>query len=101
MFGFSVDSVAPAAVANLNVEDALGSTYWTSTRDYPGLMVSWNASTDTDLASMPYEVYISTSKPGCIEDMQKVDTSGLETHTDAIKDSKPEIREFKRYGSVH
>ncbi len=85
LFDFSVDSVAPAAVANLNVEDALGKTSWQSTRDYPGLMVSWNASTDTDLASMPYEVYISTSKPGCIEDMQMVNTSGLETHTDGSK----------------
>ena len=101
VFGFSVDSVAPAAVANLNVEDALGSTNWTSTRDYPGLMVSWNASTDTDLTSMPYEVYISTSKPGCIEDMEKVDTSGLRDSHRWVKDSKPEIREFKRYGSVH
>ena len=101
VFGFSVDSVAPAAVANLNVEDALGSTDWTSTKDYPGLMVSWNASTDTDLASMPYEVYISTSKPSCIEDMQKVDTSGVRDSHRCIKDSKPEIREFKRYGSVH
>ncbi|WP_052725353.1 MULTISPECIES: hypothetical protein [Methanosarcina] len=79
---FSVDSVAPACVANLNVVDALGLTYWQYVNDYPGLMVSWNASTDADLADMPYEVYISTSKPGCIEDMQKVNTTGLETHTD-------------------
>src|SRR5690606_6910515 len=60
---FSVDSVAPACVANLNVVDAPGVTDWTSTRDYPGLMVSWNTSTDADLADEPYEVYISTSKP--------------------------------------
>lgn len=79
---FSVDSVAPACVANLNVEDALGLTYWQYLNDYPGLMVSWNASTDKDLADMPYEVYISTSKPSCIEDMQKVVTDGSETHTD-------------------
>lgn len=79
---FSVDSVAPACVANLQVEDALGQTYWQYVSDYPGLMVSWNASTDTDLADMPYEVYISSSKPSCIEDMQKVNTTGLETHTD-------------------
>jgi hypothetical protein len=79
---FSVDSVAPACVANLNVEDALGQTFWQYVNDYPGLMVSWNASTDTDLADMPYEVYISSSKPSCIEDMQLVNTTGLETHTD-------------------
>ncbi|AKB51891.1 hypothetical protein MSBRW_2638 [Methanosarcina barkeri str. Wiesmoor] len=79
---FSVDSIAPACVANLNVEDALGQTFWQYVNDYPGLMVSWNASTDEDLADMPYEVYISTSKPSCIEDMQKVNTTGLETHTD-------------------
>lgn len=79
---FSVDSVAPACVANLNVEDALGQTFWQYVNDYPGLMVSWNASTDKDLADMPYEVYISSSKPSCIEDMQLVNTTGLETHTD-------------------
>jgi len=80
---FSVDSVAPACVANLNVEDALGLTDWRYVVDYPGLMVSWNASTDKDLASKdPYEVYISTSKPSCIEDMQKVVIDGTATHTD-------------------
>lgn len=80
---FSVDSVDPACVANLNVRDAFGSTSWYSIRDYPGLVVSWNANTDSDLRpTEPYEVYISTSKPSCIEDMQKVDTSGSETHTD-------------------
>ena len=83
---FSVDSVDPACVANLNVRDALGSTSWYSIRDYPGLVVSWNANTDKDLRpTEPYEVYISTSKPSCIEDMLKVDTSGLETHTDGSR----------------
>ncbi len=82
MKSFSVDSVAPACVANLNVVDAPGLTYWQYVNDYPGLYVGWNASTDADLAEMPYEVYISTSKPSCIEDMQKVNTTGLETHTD-------------------
>lgn len=79
---FSVDSECPAPVANLCVEDAPGYTDWTSTKDYPGLMVSWNASTEEDLANMPYEVYISTFKPDCIEDMQRVITDGSETHTD-------------------
>ncbi|MDD4522273.1 MAG: Ig-like domain-containing protein [Methanosarcina sp.] len=79
---FSVDSECPAPVANLCVEDAPGYTDWTSTKDYPGLMVSWNASTEEDLANMPYEVYISTFKPGCIEDMQRVITDGSENHTD-------------------
>lgn len=80
---FSVDSKCPAPVANLNVEDAFGLTDWVSVRDYPGLMVSWNASTDEDLDSdEPYEVYISTSKPTCIEDMKKVRIDGKETHTD-------------------
>ncbi|RXA20244.1 hypothetical protein EQO05_06630 [Methanosarcina sp. MSH10X1] len=80
---FSVDSKCPAAVANLKVEDAFGLTDWISVRDNPGLMVSWNASTETDLDSdEPYEVYISTSKPNCIEDMKKVIIDGSETHTD-------------------
>ena len=89
---FSVDSVAPACVANLNVVDAPGVTDWTSTRDYPGLMVSWNASTDADLADEPYEVYISTSKPGCIEDMQKVSINGSETHTDGTLTPNQRLR---------
>jgi hypothetical protein len=88
---FSVDSIAPASVANLNVLDALGLTYWQETRDYPGLMVSWNPSTDKDLVKLPYEVYISTSKPSCIEDMQKVNTTGLETHTDGTKTPNQEL----------
>lgn len=89
---FSVDSVAPACVANLNVVDAPGVTDWTSTRDYPGLMVSWNTSTDADLADEPYEVYISTSKPGCIEDMQKVRIDGRETHTDGTLTPNQRLR---------
>lgn len=88
---FSVDSKAPACVANLNVEDAPGLTYWQYVSDYPGLMVSWNASTDSDLADNPYEVYISTSKPSCIEDMQQVNTTGLETHTDGTQTPNQEL----------
>jgi len=69
---FSVDSVAPACVANLNVVDAPGETYWNGLSNSPGLYVSWNASTEKDLASKPYDVLISTFKPNCIEDMEKV-----------------------------
>lgn len=81
---FSVDSVAPACVANLKVEDTPGETNWTDLNNSPGLYVSWNASTDKDLDSKPYGVFISTSKPSCIEDMEQV-TSTSDTSL-TIKD---------------
>lgn len=72
---FSVDSVAPACVANLSVKDIPGETYWNGLINSPGLYVSWNASTEKDLAAQPYDVLISPFKPNCIEDMEKVEST--------------------------
>jgi hypothetical protein len=59
-------------VANLSVTDALGETPWSYTQDYPELYVSWDADTEEDLASTPYEVFISDFEPQSIDDMEKV-----------------------------
>ena len=72
---FSVDSKAPAPVANLKVADIPGETSWIELSNSPGLYVSWNASTETDLASKPYDVLISPSKPSSIEDMELVEST--------------------------
>lgn len=72
---FSVDSKAPAPVANLKVADIPGETSWIELSNSPGLYVSWNASTEKDLASKPYDVLISPSKPSSIEDMELVEST--------------------------
>lgn len=69
---FSVDSVAPCAVEQLYVADLPGETNWTELTNSPGLAAFWVPNEETDLASTPYEVFISTSKPSRIEDMEKV-----------------------------
>jgi hypothetical protein len=74
---FSVDSVAPAPVEHLVVLDSTGETYWTELSNSPGLNVYWIPNNETDLAQKPYEVYISTSKPSCIEDMELVNSTYL------------------------
>ncbi len=68
---FSVDTTAPAAVANLNVFDALSSMEWYYTYDEPGLYVCWDKNTENDLTSNPYVILISDSKPSSIEDMKQ------------------------------
>lgn len=74
---FSVDSVAPAAVANLSVTDALSDTTWYYTYDEPGLYVCWDKNTEKDLHdgaglpyNLPYVVFISDCKPSSIEEME-------------------------------
>jgi len=83
---FSVDTKAPAPVANLTVTDALSDTTWYYTYDEPGIYVRWDKNTEEDLydgivpyfglpgeeayLGLPYVVFISDSKPSCVEDMQ-------------------------------
>lgn len=83
---FSVDSVAPASVANLTVIDAFSDTTWYYTYDEPGLYVCWDKNTEEDLYDglephfglpgeeayygLPYVVFISDCKPCCVEDME-------------------------------
>lgn len=74
---FSVDSIAPAAVANLSVTDALSDTTWYYIYDEPGLYVSWDKNTEEDLHdgaglpyNLPYVVFISDCKPSSIEEME-------------------------------
>ena len=74
---FSVDSVAPAPVANLKVLDALSDTTWYYVYDEPGLYVQWDENTDEDLHdgaglpyNLPYVVFISDSEPSSIEEME-------------------------------
>ena len=71
-YHFSLNTVAPARVANLSVKDAPGVTNWSYTYDQPRLYVSWNANTEKDLAPTPYEAFISDFEPQSIEDMKKV-----------------------------
>ena len=71
-YHFSLNTVAPARVANLSVKDAPGETNWSYTYDQPRLYVSWNANTEKDLAPTPYEAFISDFEPQSIEDMKKV-----------------------------
>jgi hypothetical protein len=74
---FSVDSVSPAPVEHLYSQDKPGNTSWTYLTNSPGLDVYWLPNNETDLATKPYEVYISTSKPSCIEDMELVNSTNL------------------------
>ncbi len=71
-YHFSLNTLAPARVANLSVKDAPGVTNWSYTYDQPRLYVSWNANTEKDLAPTPYEAFISDFEPQSIEDMKKV-----------------------------
>jgi hypothetical protein len=66
---FSVDTTAPAPVANLTVIDAPSDTTWYYTYDEPGLYVKWDLNTEEDLAD--YIVLISDSEPSGIEDMEQ------------------------------
>jgi hypothetical protein len=73
----SVDTTAPAPVANLIVTDALSDTTWYYTYDEPGLYVCWDKNTEEDLYDgveayygTPYVVFISDHKPSCIEEME-------------------------------
>jgi len=73
---FSVDTIAPAAVANLFVADALSETTWYSVYDEPGLFVCWDKNTEEDLYDgadayygVPYVVFISDCEPQCGEDI--------------------------------
>ncbi len=68
---FSVDTTAPAAVANLCVFDALSNTEWYYMYDEPGLYVSWDKNTEEDLAFDPYVILISDSMPSSILDMKQ------------------------------
>ncbi|MDD3245658.1 MAG: hypothetical protein PHF18_02120 [Methanosarcina sp.] len=68
---FSVDTTAPAAVANLCVLDSLSNTEWYYTYDEPGLYVSWDKNIDGDLAFNPYVILISDSMPSSILDMKQ------------------------------
>lgn len=61
----SVDTKAPAPVANLSVTDALGYTTWLYTYDEPALHVRWDKNTEPDLAD--YVVLISDSKPSGVK----------------------------------
>jgi hypothetical protein len=67
-YSISVDTTAPAPVANLSVTDAIGDTTWYYVYDEPGLYVRWDKNTEPDLAG--YLVYISDSEPSSIEDME-------------------------------
>ncbi|KKH46931.1 hypothetical protein [Methanosarcina sp. 1.H.A.2.2] len=74
---FSVDTEAPAAVANLGVFDALSNTTWYYTYDEPGLYVGWDKNTEEDLYDgldayygVPYVVFISASEPSNISEME-------------------------------
>jgi len=75
----SVDTKAPAPVANLCVFDALSNTEWYYTYDEPGLYVCWDKNTEGDLNDeMPYVIFISDSEPSCLEDMElAVPVSGI------------------------
>jgi hypothetical protein len=75
---FSVDSVAPAAVAHLYSQDKPGVTKWNDITNSPGLDVYWIPNKEKDLVSpTPYEIYVSTSKPSSIEDMELVNKTYL------------------------
>jgi hypothetical protein len=71
-YHFSLDTASPARVANLSVIDAPSETQWSYTHDSPGLYVSWDVNAGGDLASTPYDVFISDFEPRSIEDMEKV-----------------------------
>jgi hypothetical protein len=68
-YSFSVDTIAPAPVANLTVTDALGDTTWYYTYDEPGLYVQWDINNEADFAG--YVVRISDFEPERIEDMEE------------------------------
>ncbi len=68
---FSLDTMAPTRVANLTAIDVEGQKEWPGTDNYPRLYFSWDKNTEDDLASMPYEVFISDLAPSAIEDMEK------------------------------
>jgi hypothetical protein len=75
---FSVDSVAPAPVAHLYSQDKPGVTKWNDITNSPGLDVYWIPNKEKDLVTpTPYEVYVSTSKPSRIEDMELVNKTYL------------------------
>ena len=71
-YHFLLDTADPGRVENLSVRDTPGETQWLYTHDSPGLYVSWDAKAGGDLASTPYDVFISDSEPHSIEDMEKV-----------------------------
>ena len=71
-YHFSLDTADPGRVSNLSVRDALGETQWSNTHDSPGLYVSWNSNAGGDLASTPYDVFISDFEPHSLEGMEKV-----------------------------
>ena len=78
VYSFSVDSVAPAPVAHLYSQDKPGVTKWNDITNSAGLDVYWIPNKEKDLvAPTPYEVYVSTSKPSCIEDMELVNKTYL------------------------
>ena len=66
-----LDTMAPTRVANLTAIDVEGQKEWPGTDNYPRLYFSWDKNTEDDLASMPYEVFISDLAPSAIEDMEK------------------------------
>jgi hypothetical protein len=71
-YHFSLDTTPPERVSNLKVVDTPSETEWSYTRNYPGLFASWDANTEEDLDSTPYDVFISDFKPNSIKDMEKV-----------------------------
>ncbi|MGE5465449.1 MAG: hypothetical protein ACM3QR_00055, partial [Syntrophothermus sp.] len=71
-YHFSLDSTDPGRVTNLSARDAPGETSWDYISDSPALHVSWDTKSGGDLASTPYDVFISDSEPLSIEDMEKV-----------------------------
>jgi hypothetical protein len=80
-YRFSLDTSDPGRVANLSFRDAPGETRWSYTHDSPGLFVSWDANAGGDLASMPYDVFVSDFEPNSIADMEKVkSTSDTSLH---------------------
>jgi len=68
---FSLDTAAPERVANLSVTNMAGEAEGADS-DYPRLYVGWDENTENDLASMPYEVFVSDFAPTSLEDMEKI-----------------------------
>jgi len=107
---FSVDTIAPAPVANLFVTDALSNTTWYSVYDEPALYVCWDNNIETDLGfeegdpfSTPYVVLISEFEPSCLEEMQLAEpyyieydplTSGYDENDEWILDTDVYIGGF-------
>jgi hypothetical protein len=71
-YHFSLDTTVPVRVANLSATDSIGETQWSYTHDSPRLYVSWDANKEGDLASAPYDVFVSNFEPRSINEMDKV-----------------------------